>query len=71
MEKQIEDVTITAQWALDYIREYQKTGENFDPFAVLTDTENRQQKLFRECCDFLDDLETITNRFIDTRKKHL
>lgn len=71
MNKQLEDIITKAQWAIDYIIEYHKSGEDFDPFTVLTGTESKRNKLFLECCSFLDDLETAKENFVNTRNKYL
>ena len=67
----LDDVIIKAKWATEYIIAYRKDGEAFDPFAILTGTESKRTKLFRECCDYLQELAEVAERFEETRKKYL
>lgn len=71
LDKQLDDIITKAQWAIDYIIEYRKNPDCFDPLTVLTGTERKRNKLFLECCSFLDDLETAKENFVNTRNKYL
>ena len=67
----LNDITARAEWAIDYIEEYLKSGEAFDPFEILTGTENKRTKLFYDCCVFLDELDNVTKQFTKIRNKYL
>jgi hypothetical protein len=58
------------KWCNDFIIEYQKNGD-FDPFTALTGNENKRQKIYVECVNFLYSLESLTDDFKDIRKKYL
>ena len=67
----IDNLNNNILWALEYISEYKKSGGDFDPFTLLTGTENRKQKLYYESLQFLIDLERAANDYIDARRKCL
>lgn len=73
----IENITPTIRWAEQYIKEFKAKnfekneknfGKSFDPFAVLTDTETSEQKMFRECVTYLAEIEKLTEDFRKSRK---
>ena len=64
----MDNVFTLAKWADEYIKEYQKSGD-FDPYAALTGTEDRKQKIFLECVSYLYDLEKLAEDFRKTRDK--
>ena len=66
--KNFENVASAATWAAEYIKEYNKSGD-FNPFALLTGTQDKKQQIFCECCDFLQTLEEATEKFRRTRDK--
>ena len=61
-----EKIAIKIKWAEDYITE---NSGCFDPFKVLTGTEDKQQKLFGECVNFLSEVENLIEQFDNTRNK--
>ena len=62
-------IAITVKWARDYITDYQKNGCYFDPFKALTGTEDKQQRMFGECVNFLSEVENLIEQFDKTRNK--
>lgn len=68
-KEMIENITSAATWAAEYIAQYQKNGADFDPFALLAGTDNRQSKIFTESIAFLHDLEEIAENYRKTRDK--
>jgi hypothetical protein len=57
-------------WCNEYIKAYQKIGD-FDPFKALSGENDKKDKLYIECVNFLYELETLTDNFKDIRKKFL
>lgn len=56
-------------FALDYVAEYQKNGGGFDPFKILTDTDDKKSKLNRESLAFLHEIENVIDEYRKTTKK--
>lgn len=63
-----EDILAKMQWAEKYIEEYRKSGE-YIPIDALFGTEDKRQRLFGECVDFLHAIKEITDDFRRTRDK--
>lgn len=61
----------TIQWARDFTIQYQINGGSFDPFKILTGTDDRQSKLNTESLNFLHEIESCVDQFRKTRKKYL
>ena len=61
----------TIRFAMEYTIEYQKSGAGFDPFKVLTDTDDNKSKLNRESLNFLHEIEELIEQYRKTRKKFL
>lgn len=69
-EKQmIDNVLSVAKWAAEYIEEYEKSGHDFDPFKVLSGTDDKKSKLFTESINFLHELEETAETFKTIRHK--
>jgi hypothetical protein len=62
----IDDIIPTMRWAEKCIEEFK--AEDFDPFAVLMDTETKEQKMFIECVAYLEGIEKLTEDFRKSRK---
>ena len=69
-QKQIDDLLRKISWCNEYI-EYFRNNEDFDPLAILTDTETKQQKLFDVCIDFEKTIEKAIENFTEARKETL
>lgn len=61
----------TVRWCLEYVTEYTKNGGDFDPFKILTGTDNNKSKLNTETLYFLDQLENLVLEYRKTRQKLL
>lgn len=69
-EKQmIDNVLSAAKWAAEYIAEYEKSGREFDPFKVLSGTDDKKSKLFTESINFLHEIEETAESFRKTRDR--
>lgn len=58
-------------YAIDVIIDYRKNGEYFDPFRILADEANRNEKIFSESVGFLHDVEEAVNNYNNALKKCL
>ena len=56
LEKEIQNLQATAKWAETYIDEF-RANDEFDPFDIIMDRESYRQQLYRECVNFLCDIE--------------
>ena len=63
----IESITGTMRWAEQCIKEFK--AEDFDPLAMLMDTETREQKMMSECAVYLAEIERLTEDFRKARKR--
>ena len=66
----MENINTAISWAEAYCADFSKNNE-FDPFAALMGTENRQQKIFSLCVDFLENTKKLNNDFSADLKKIL
>ena len=58
----------TISWCNEYIA-YYRAGNYFDPLKYLQDDIDKRDKLFVECIDYLDSLESMIDQFKKTRDK--
>ena len=64
-EMSIESITGTMRWAEQCIKEFK--AEDFDPLAMLMDTETVEQKMASECAVYLAEIERLTEDFRKAR----
>lgn len=62
----MDSIVATMRWTEKCIEEFK--AEDFDPFAVLMNTETKEQKMFRECVAYLEGIEKLTEDFRKSRK---
>lgn len=67
----IEKLNNKINYAMDVIIDYRKNGPEFDPLAILTGTETRQDKFFYESCFFLDNIAEAVNNYNNALKNLL
>ena len=58
------------KWAQDYIAAYNKKYD-FDPLKVLSGQENRKDKLYIVCCNFLGGIDEALYEFEKAQKAAL
>lgn len=64
----IEKLNNTLKWCLEYMADFQKSGEDFDPFRILTGQDSKGSKLNTEILNFLSDIDDRLYDFLETRK---
>ncbi len=70
-KKDIETLNNKINYAMDVITDYRKNGEGFDPFRVLTGTENRQTKIYISSIEFLQNIAEAVDHYNAAQKKFL